>query len=81
MACNLKNTKLLDCALIEVCAVIGSNMVVPLVFTSKQETFWAFRIVSTLHSINSLAWICLIVFLLLCHLLWYFDEVRNMILL
>ena len=28
MACNLKTTQLLDCALIGVCAVIGSNMVV-----------------------------------------------------
>ena len=27
MACNLKTTKLLDCVLIGVCVVIGSNMV------------------------------------------------------
>ena len=27
LACNLKTRKLLDCALIGVCAVIGSNMV------------------------------------------------------
>ena len=36
MACNQRTAKLLDCALIEVCAVIGSTMVADVFFYNIQ---------------------------------------------
>ena len=47
--CNLKTTKLLDCALIGVCAVIGSNTV-NIVNQDKNDTDHPVHLIRTCYS-------------------------------